>query len=101
MARKLAFPKSVRGRISEVVISLMVRTELHLVTVFYSQFNHLMRLLDQEYFIQFARRENFKLYNTCNSSCTNKDDSGISEIAQYEGYVFYQCLSNFLSREPD
>jgi len=85
MARKLVFPKSLRGSISEVVIYLMVRTEMFPVRVFYSLVNHLMRVLDQEYFIQFARRESFKLYNTCNSSCTNTDGSGISGTAQYEG----------------
>ena len=72
MASKPAFPKSVSGRNSKVVFSLMVRTEMFLVTFFYSPFNHLTRLLDQEYFIQFARRESFKFYDTCNSPCTKK-----------------------------
>ena len=85
MARKLAFPKSVHGRISEVVIFLMVRTEMFPVRIFHSLVNPLTRLLDQEYFIQFARRESFKLYNTCNSLGTNTDGSGISRIAQHEG----------------
>lgn len=45
---KPALPKPVRVRISEVFISLMVRTEMFLVTFFYCPFNYLMRLLDQE-----------------------------------------------------
>ena len=39
------------------------RTEVTLVTLLYSPFNHLKRLLVREYFTECGRCESFKLYN--------------------------------------
>ena len=40
----------------------MMTKEMVLETLIYSPFNRLTRLLDREHFIEFSRRESFKLY---------------------------------------
>jgi hypothetical protein len=50
-------------RPKSVVSSLMTRTEMVLETLVFSPFICLTRLLAREYFIEFSRRESFKLYD--------------------------------------
>jgi len=40
----------------------MTRTEMVLEMLVYSPFNHLMRLLAQEYLFEFSYHDSFKLY---------------------------------------
>jgi hypothetical protein len=47
-----------------VTTSLMMRREMILKILAYSPFNHLTLLLAGEYFIEFSRRESFKLNYT-------------------------------------
>lgn len=37
---------------------------IHSSIIFYSPFNHLMKLLAQEYFIKFGHHESFEIYTT-------------------------------------
>ena len=61
-----------------IIISLMTRTDMVLEELVYSSFDHLMRLLAQEYFIEFSHCEIFKLYITitvmnCSLYCSCSD----------------------------
>jgi len=55
--RMLRYHNSVKHALSFDPVS----SEMVLETLVYSQFNHLTRLLSREYFIEFGRREIFKL----------------------------------------
>lgn len=54
-----------RGWITQVVTSLVTRTEMVLKILIYSPYSHWIQLLAWEYFIQFSHHYNFRFLFTC------------------------------------